>query len=491
MKNNTTQNISKHLLFPLSECIKSKIGLNFPKKKWRDLQRGINNAAKDSGFKDVDSFIHLLLSSQLTKKSLEILTDSLTIGETYFLRDKNIFKAFEKYILPELMRLRIEKKNLKIWTAGCCTGEEPYSVAMVIDKLMPVRHNWDITILASDINRRFLKKARNGIYTQWSFRNVPEKIKEKYFKKSDNFFEISYHIKTMVEFFHHNLIDGNYPSSFNNINDMDAIFCRNVLMYFSQNLRIKVIDCLARSLVTGGYLIINPGEAPCAREAGLEPVRISGITVYKKKGRQSKVKASITSEKSLKKNIEFHFLQSSGNKTYIPGNKNQKQSDKNKVQSEKDLYIESLSLYKKGQYKASSEKLTPLLKNDARAMILMAQICANLGNLDEAKKWCEKAINLEKFNPGHYYLMAAISHEQGLLEEAVKLLMQALYLDPDFVMAYFLLGNIKQKQRNLSESKKYFNNALSLMSSMDLDEFPPHSDGMTAGSLIELIRSMN
>jgi len=123
-------------------------------------------------------------------------------------------------------------------------------------------------------------------------------------------------------------------------------------------------------------------------------------------------------------------------------------------------------------------------------MALLAKAYANMGKLDEARKWCEQSVQTEKLHPDYHYLLATIYQEQGLVEEPIKSLRHAIYLDPDFVMAYYLLGHLTRGQGKTGESKKYFRNALGLLSSLEPGEIVPHSDGLTAERLRETIGLM-
>ena len=232
--------IPDDLLSKLCESVSSVIGMNFPRERFCDLERGIRSAADEFGFKDAESCIQWLITSPLTKKQIEILASNFTVGETYFFREKRIFEVLEEHILPDLIRLRSNKeKYIRIWSAGCSTGEEPYSIAILLNKMIPDLVDWNITILATDINPRFLQKATEGVYSEWSFRETQGCIR-KYFKKTKSGFEISPDIKKMVTFFYHNLAEDTYPSLLNNTNAMDIIFCRNVMMYFSLDMLYKI-----------------------------------------------------------------------------------------------------------------------------------------------------------------------------------------------------------------------------------------------------------
>jgi chemotaxis protein methyltransferase CheR len=139
-------------------------------------------AARELGFSDPQSCARMLLSEPLTQATLATLASHLTVGETYFFRDGNTFSALEERILPELLRERREAgRRLRIWCAGCCTGEEPYSIAMLLDRLLPDAEAWNITILGTDINPHFLRKAGDGVYGEWSFRDAPAWVRDRYF----------------------------------------------------------------------------------------------------------------------------------------------------------------------------------------------------------------------------------------------------------------------------------------------------------------------
>lgn len=288
-KMNNNLNLSDTLLSKLSEFVVSQMGLHFPKERWRDLERRIGSAARELGFTDAESCIQRLLSSSLTRNQIGILSSHLTVGETYFFREKS-FEVFEECILPELIRSRRENdKRLRIWSAGCATGEEPYSIAILLTKMIPDLRDWNITILATDINPRFLEKASEGMYREWLFRVTPKWVKERYFKKGkDGRYEILPQIKRMVTFSYLNLVEDTYPSLLENTNAMDIIFCRNVLMYFAPDMEKKVIQNLYRSLVDGGWLIVSPIEISHILFSQFVTVNFPGVILYKKQGIGSK-----------------------------------------------------------------------------------------------------------------------------------------------------------------------------------------------------------
>lgn len=248
------QSIPNALLPRLSEYLTAKIGLHFSNRNRNELHQKMTAAMADFGFEDVGEFIEWLLSSMPTQKQIEILASHLTVGETYFLRERRAFEILEQSILPGLVDVRRRtEKRLRFWSAGCSTGEEPYSIAILLDKLIPDLKSWNITILATDINTAALRKADEGIYSDWSFRDAPPFFKDKYFERvNGNRYLLLSDIRKMVTFSYLNLSEDVYPALQNNTNAMDVIFCRNVLMYFAPDHVKGAAERFYRSLVDGG-----------------------------------------------------------------------------------------------------------------------------------------------------------------------------------------------------------------------------------------------
>lgn len=293
-----TESLSKTLLSQLSQFVAEQMGLHFPKERFRDLERGIGAATREFGFKDTESCIDWLVSSRLQKAQIEMLASHLTVGETYFFRDTKTFEVLETHILPELIESRRRNaQRVRIWSAACATGEEPYSIAISLARAIPDLRNWQVTILATDINPRFLEKASNGVYGKWSFRDAPSWLQKQYFKKTEQGrFEISPHIKKMVKFSYLNLPEDTYPSLVNDTNAMDIIFCRNVLMYFTEQQARKVVHRLYRSVLDGGWLITSPSEASHMLFSQFVTVNSSDIFLYRKQTREPQPTRGFLSE---------------------------------------------------------------------------------------------------------------------------------------------------------------------------------------------------
>ena len=146
-----------NILLQLSKFIASNLALHYPKERWNELELKMASAAKEFGHKDVERFIKHIMSSPLTHEHTEILATHLTINETYFWRESHTFETLEQEILPVLISLRQKEKRMRIWSAGCSTGEEPYSIAIALNRMIPNIIDWNITILATDISPRIIR----------------------------------------------------------------------------------------------------------------------------------------------------------------------------------------------------------------------------------------------------------------------------------------------------------------------------------------------
>ena len=460
--------LSPPLLARLSELIATQTGLYFPQERWGDLERGIAAAAPDFNFSDRESCARWLLSAPLTRHMNEILASHLSVGETYFFREKRSLGIFEEEILPRLLQLRRQnERRFRIWSAGCSTGEEAYTIAILLDRLIPDLKEWNITILATDFNPEFLRKAAQGVYGEWSFRDAPGWLRERYFNKSrDGRFEIHPRIRKMVTFSYLNFVDDVYPSLSNNTSAMDVILCRNVLMYFTAQRAMQVAGNFYRALVDGGWLIVSPAEASHSMLSPFTPVEFPGAVLYRK-------------------------MAGTGSQPLVSGHPLPLLFEEAEVAPLMPQFVPTEPVVAAADIHAAQADQVPTPQPDeCEVPSRMARSCANQGRLGEALEWCEKAITADKLNPLHHYLSATILQEQGQHDIAIQSLMRALYLDQDFVLAHFALGNLHQSQGRYREAQRYFGNVLLLLRKHPQDEILAEADGLTAGRLAEITTSL-
>jgi chemotaxis protein methyltransferase CheR len=498
------------LLAEFAEMMGIQIGLSFPKERWLDLIKGVQAASREFGFDDPEACIRWLMSTPLKKPQIETLASQFTVGETYFFREPKVFEALEKQILPEIVEARRDSdRRIRFWSAGCCTGEEAYSLAMLLSRMIKDIHHWDISILATDINPHFLQKASEGVYREWSFRGTPYWLKENFFTPTpDGNYEILPQIKKMVKFQYLNLVEDSYPSLFNDTHAMDVIFCRNVLMYFTQDHMVQAINRFYQSLMDKGWMVVGSSETSHVFFPQYMACNFPGAILYHKDpGAQRRFKDYIphdhpdfrggdepafTSAMTAEFRAAHEKLAPARMRPKsVPIRMPEAETASSRAQPPKTEYEEFCSLYEAGDYGAVITRTTEAMAQsaeDPKLMTLLAKAYANQGRLNDAIVWCEKAISTEKLNPVFYHLRAVILQEQGHLEDAIASLKRALYLDSNFVLAHFMLGNLSRQAGRMRESRKYFENAMTLLNDSGQDTVITESDGLTAGRLREMIR---
>jgi chemotaxis protein methyltransferase CheR len=467
--------------------IATRMGLYFSKERWPMLNRNLSSAAREFGYNNINGFIQWFLSAPLNNEQLEILAAHLTISETYFWREPQVFTALTDYVLPELLKSKKKReKSIRIWSAGCSTGEEPYSIAIAIHKTIPTIKDWNITIMGTDINAKALIKARTGVYTQWSFRNSPSWLKSTYFHHmEDRKYGINPEIKEMVTFSSFNLTQEDFLSSICKNHKMDMIFCRNVLMYFTSEWADKISQNLFHSLSEKGWLIVSSCELSSKLFPILSPVNFPGAILYRKA-----LKESTRSNNVHFDEIQEPLKQTMSSEAFLTTEASAKVVVKEDFQplfpfavSKEDLQPSS-TFYNPFQQHQSQETTPEESYIDKRSVI---RSLADKGQLAEALSMCNETIASYKLAPGLYLLRASILQELNKSHEAIKSLKQAIYIDPDYIMGHFTLGNLFFRLGNIKNAKRYFNNALELLSFCSSDDIPEESEGLSAKYIREII----
>lgn len=222
----------------------TKIDLNAYKEK--QMKRRIDTLIAKTGAKEYAEYVKLISTD---KKRFDEFVNYLTINVSEFYRNPEQWKILDQQIIPELIKKF--GKNLKIWSAACSTGDEPYSLVMALSRHLPLNQ---IQIYATDIDKQVIAKAQGGLYSEKSVVSVPDDLKRKYFTKVGPSYQISNEIKSRVEFKQHNLLLDTYPQQ------VHMIVCRNVLIYFTDEAKDEVFRKFNHSLAKGGILFIGSTE---------------------------------------------------------------------------------------------------------------------------------------------------------------------------------------------------------------------------------------
>jgi chemotaxis protein methyltransferase CheR len=470
------RNLTDTELSKVCVVIEDILGLNFPVANWDILGRNLASAASEAGFQNMDSFIQWILSDKLNEDEISFLAAHLTTSETYFWREPEVFTALTDYILPWIIELKNKgEKSINIWSSGCSSGEEPYSIAIALHKTIPDIKDWKITILATDINQKALDKGAAGIYGTWSFRNTPEWLKECYFiKLDDKKYEVIPEIKNMVTFGKLNLADDKYSFPANATKPKDIIFCRNVLMYFTEKWVSKISQNFFNSLSDDGWFVVSSAELSSHLFAQFISVNFPGAILYRK--------AKIGSLQSLSTlalyNESSEPVQPSSTPSTIIHHS---------VSEGRHLTLQPLKPLQPCLTLKPSLSIAETPEKTNSTKVFAIHLLAGQGNLHEALFLCNEAIASEKLMPGLYFLRASILQEMDRNTEAIASLKQAIYLDPDYIMGYFALGNLFNQKGSEKSAIRYFNNVLDLLEKYSNDDILSDSDGLSVKYIREII----
>lgn len=239
----------------LTGYMQGNFGINLTKKRTL-IESRLNNYLVNKGYDNYEDYLDFALNDNSGKEVSQII-NFLTTNYSYFMREWDQFQYFKDVVLPEL-EPRLKDNDLRVWSAGCSTGQEPYTLSMIISDYLNERQlKWDAKVLATDISIKALDAAKNGIYDEDSIKNIPAKWRLTYFHKTpDKKWQANDNLKNEVVFRRFNLIEDEFPFK----KKLHVIFCRNVMIYFSEDTKRKLIEKYYNSMADGGYLFIGQSE---------------------------------------------------------------------------------------------------------------------------------------------------------------------------------------------------------------------------------------
>lgn len=450
--------ISNYDLTQIITLIEKRLGLSAT-----TLTRiGLENILQQVSSGDTDNFLALLLSTDEHHPVWQRLIHALTIGETYFLRDKEHFRILREHILPRLILERRQANDLRltIWCPGCSTGEEPYSVATVLYENIPNLNEWRINLLATDINQRAIDIAKQGVYREWSFRHTPDAFKQRYFTPVEERWQIALHIRNMVSFMRMNVLTG-MP-----VPKVDIIFARHMLMYFSRENTIKVEKILHNALANGGWLLMGQAEALHTSRDNWLLHLFPGTAIYQK----------IDPNETLPEAISYPAHPGTDSTT--------------NVLDDSGDYQKAVDALHADHPDEAEQHLSSVLGNQSKhpqAHILLAAIFANRKIYPEALAHIEAALENSGLHANAHYVKALIQLEQGQEDNAIQSFNAAIYCQRKHALAALMLGNIYQSHANTVKASRYWRNALTAVEGQSDTDYVSELSDMTVTRLRGMI----
>ncbi|MBF0226726.1 MAG: hypothetical protein HQK76_14835 [Desulfobacterales bacterium] len=439
------------LLLKLISFLEKKIGFFFDEIGKKKIHAIITKRMLIHQFNSIEDYFSYLTSLSGINE-LTLLISQITVGETYFSRYVNHWKAFKEYIIPHIINSRPnEEKKIKIWSAGCSTGEEPYTIAIAFIEQRLLFKDWSIDILATDINQGAIEIAKKGIYTKNSFRGVDEDWINRYFVFENGSYSLKDEIKQMVSFEQLNLITTlGFPLKYRNC---DIIFCRNVLMYFRPEINQEVVKKFSSCLRDGGFFFLGHAEGIMAPASYFKAVNYADTFIYQKHTPSKKICDFFSLGKKIQPIDE-----------YIPPKETKDNSLNNVVNLR--YYENALDNYFKENYDKALEEILKEEKNNRdklNSLILKGLIYIGMSNIDKADLCVQKAYKISDISAEVQALDAIIKEAKGNTEAALIANQAAIFLDKNFFGPHFKTAILYQNMAENQKASKHFSNALKLL----------------------------
>lgn len=475
------------------DLVRETSGLEIPESRRPELERAVLRAREETGSPDAEGLYRLLTDQSSGRPALEALVAALTIGETHFFRNRTQFEALESHILPDLIARRRDVRRLRLWSAGCASGEEPYSLAILIQRLLPDLPDWNVLILGTDINRAALERARQGLYGRWSFREVPAETQAGWFIERDGRFEVPPRVRDLVTFGYLNLVEDVYPSLHTNTNGIDLILCRNVLMYFRPETARGVVARLHSALTDGGWLVVGQSEPSQEVFRGFEARNLPGTVVYRKAVPWEQEANASDSEDNWRTSAVADTLTDGPPRPSpdLPCTGSLVPQPPAAVQGtpKADRRAEAMSLIEAGRLDEARRQLEAVAASDTHdpePPYVLAKVHANRLELEAAEQWIDVALSRDPLHAPSHYLRGLVLQEGGARPSALDAYRRCVYADPTFVLGHFALAELFRQMGQLRRAWKSLENVTRLLVGLERDDPVREGDGLTVGRLLEL-----
>jgi chemotaxis protein methyltransferase CheR len=432
-----------------------------------------------------------------------LLAEELTVGETYFFRNNDQFRAFAEIVLPGAMRAGSAQCELSFLSAGCSSGEEPYTLAMLIRDAVPVPP-WQVSIRAIDLNPAALRRAASGRYGSWSLREMPAAMRDKWLSPVGRDMQISPELREMVRFEHRNLADPD--SDIFRPGAYDAIFCRNVIMYFAPAVQHAVILRLAQALKPGGYLFLGHAETLRGLSQDFHLVHTHETFYYQRReeGEKSAPRSPVAAPRkaydtppvpqpSGEPDISWYAAIGEATRRIETLAAPNAQGPRTPIAQPPGWAIEAvLELLQRERF---SEALALIARRpdsvaaDPDMLLLEALLLVQDGQIGAARAVCNLLLTQDEMSSGANYILGLCFEGDGDGRKAVHHYGIASHLDPQFAMPRLRRGLLARRAGRLGEARESLSQALDLLQREDTSRLLLFGGGFTRSSLSALCQA--
>ncbi len=417
--------LSRHFVEAAEGFVRQRTGLVFREARRPAFEAGLLRAMRRAKLTEPDGYLAHLDAQPVL---LDDLVGEITVGETYFFREPRQFAVIRAEIVPALLSAQSRDHPLRVWSAGCASGEEPYSLAILLRELAPDR---EAHIVATDLSRAALAKARHGCYARWSLRGVPEDVVQAYFTRVGSRFELAPAVRAAVEFRYLNLAEDTYPSLSTGVWGMDLILCRNVLIYFDAETVARVARRLIDSLSHDGWLLLGASDPALADLVPCEVVVTSAGLAY-----QRAAVGRFVPPAAPQPLPEPHAVEQPAELPAAVETAGQETRASDDAEA-------AVRCYAARDYERAVELAGGVVRRDGSDVtpwVVLVRAHANRGDLVAAGTACAAALERHQSAVELVYLHAVLLSEAEFHAEAAAAARRALYLDRGFVVAHLALG---------------------------------------------------
>jgi len=454
----------------LQKIIRDLYGLVLGPNHMNELLRSLKTRIQELNLGSLSGYIQLIRNGKKSEE-LENLVSQITVGETSFFRTPQQLWALRDFVFPQLIKQRQEnpKKKLRFLSAGCATGEEPYSLAMVALEMENGLGPNELEILAFDVNSRFLEEAREGIYPFKDIRNLDARLRAGYFEEKEKHFHLKKSVKELVKFVHFNLARDDFQSLVKG-GLFDAIFCRNVLIYFDQQVFLRTVESFHQMLENQGYLFLGYSESLYGLEAKFDCIYVPGTFFYQKF-------SSPKAEKKLDWTLPAKPEAARPARPRAPHKprphkqppavlKAESVQPRERITLKKSLseQIPLEELWKKGwelfeqeeyeQARSEFEKIIQTDPSSAKGYLGVAFVWANQGENQKSEKYLQLSFEKDSLIPEGYYLLGLLAERKEEWEKAIENYQRAIFLKSDFIIAHFNLASLYFRLAELTDAER-------------------------------------
>jgi chemotaxis protein methyltransferase CheR len=460
--------------------------------------------------KNVSTYLAMLDNAEFAEAEFRNLAQELTVSETYFFRNTDQIRAFTEVVLPERIQKQAQSRNLRLLSAGCASGEEPYSLAMILLDTLADINAWKISIGGVDVNPEMIERAARARYSAWALRETPKDVRERWFRMEGREFVLADAVRRMVVCEEENLLDNNpirwRPDSY------DAIFCRNVLMYFTPEHARQVVARIAAALAPGGYLFLGHAETLRGLSHDFHLCHTHETFYYQRKDKLGTTPILVDSpaqryhapaevlpadfdpaaswvETIQRASDRIRALTQDGPRAASFARARSAPPAAARIPWDLGLAVDLLRKERFADALASIDQLPPESNADPDVLLMKAVLQTQDGKLSDAEATCRALLVADGLSAGAHYLLALCRENCGDIDGAIDNDKTAAYLDTEFAMPHLHLGFLARRNKDFETARRELDRAVTLLQQEDPLRLLFFGGGFNREALLSLCRA--